>query len=104
MENAFLRAYVGNHGKKFIVNVAIRASSNFSKCIHYSSMNIIRKILSSQDAQEFLSFLLEQISRAEQQNIERVQGFDTISNFQFALETRVECSESKYVRSIELPS
>eukprot|EP00890_Picochlorum_soloecismus_P003650 jgi/Picsp_1/4286/NSC_01795-R1_ubiquitin carboxyl-terminal hydrolase 5 isoform 2 len=50
-----------------------------------------------QDAQEFLSFLLEQISRAERQNNERVPGFDTISNFQFTLETRVECNESKYV-------
>ena len=51
-----------------------------------------------QDAQEFLGFLLEQISREEHQNQGRISSTNFEKYFEIGLKTRIECQESHRVR------
>lgn len=51
-----------------------------------------------QDAQEFLSFLIDQVSREEHGNKERIGDANFENNFKMRLQTRIECQESHRVR------
>lgn len=51
-----------------------------------------------QDAQEFLGFLLEQISREEHQHQGRISSSNLEKHFEIGLKTRIECQESHRVR------
>jgi uncharacterized UBP type Zn finger protein len=50
-----------------------------------------------QDAQEFLSFLIDQVAREEHGNKDRIGDANFENNFKMGLQTRIQCQESHRV-------